>query len=112
MTTHSKQAIIQLASVFAFLAAIIFAYAAYVEHSAGQSAMRFCASVHVGSGVERIMSSAVALGADGKYSHWRTTPYHDWLQLVFTGFTPLSRHVCSVEVASSRVVSVRYSYLD
>lgn len=112
MTTQAKYTILQLASTVAFITALIFAYAAYAEHSAGQTAMRFCSSVRVGSRVEQIVTSATQSGANRKYTHWRMEQDHDWLQVIFTGFTPLSRHVCAVESINSKVVNVRYSYLD
>jgi hypothetical protein len=34
-----------------------------------------------------------------------------WLAVTFTGFTPISRHICSIK-ANESVTSVQYVYLD
>ena len=69
-------------------------------------------TVRIGDSTERLSERAQPSGADERMARW--IPVSDeerWLAVTFTGFTPISRHICSIK-ANENVTSVQYVYLD
>jgi hypothetical protein len=91
---------------------LLLGYAAFAERSASRKADDFCQAVLPGSTTSRLLDSATAHGADTRQTRWYTAQGQDHLPVTFTGFTPLSRHICFVTAAQGRVVSGRLVYLD
>lgn len=110
---HSKIRVsVQILSAAVALVVALVAYAAYTEHNAKRLATEFCGSVKVGENADLLFKRAIASGADQRQTRWFAPLNEDrWLPVTFTGFTPLSRHICSVKAATT-VKSFEYVYLD
>lgn len=88
------------------------AYVGHVEHRAKNLALEFCRSVQVGQNADALLEQARSMGADDRMTRWSDVREGGrWLPVTFTGFTPFSRHICSID-ATSHVTSLRYAYLD
>ncbi|WP_374353348.1 hypothetical protein [Chitinimonas sp.] len=108
-------AVIQLGITVSALGMVIMVYCYFAEQYAHKRANDFCASVHINSSAEQVIARAVAAGAVQRYLKWRLgrNEYeHKLLPVVFTGATPLSRHMCNIEARNKTVVGAHYSYLD
>jgi hypothetical protein len=103
---------VQIVSVAAVSIAALLGYAEFVENRAEKSAKAFCASTKLGEQVEALLARARNAGADERQTRWiEPKGQPRWLSVTFTGFTPISRHICSVE-ATDTVKRAAYVYLD
>ena len=106
------RAVVGIFSGIVVLVIALVAYAVYAESSAERRAKNFCQSVQVGENANGLLERAKAEGADERQTRWFTPMDEDrWLPVTFTGFTPLSRHICSIK-ATNTVKSAMYVYLD
>ena len=106
------RAAVQIVSGATLLVLALIAYATYAERSAEKKARSFCSDVKIGDRVDRLLESAKWSGADERHTRWLQVPNEDrLLPVTFTGFTPISRHTCSVR-ASENVTSASYVYFD
>jgi hypothetical protein len=103
---------VQIISGAVIFLTVLMAYAAYAEHSGEVRAMAFCATVKIGENLDAILERALSAGADTRQTRWMS-PQNDDRQLpvTFTGFTPLSRHICWIK-ANTAVKNFHYVYLD
>ena len=112
MTRPVVRAFVRVLSGIVVLVVALVAYALYAESGAERRARAFCQSVRVGESANGLLERARAAGADERQTHWYTPKDEDrWLPVTFLGFTPLSRHMCSIK-ATSTVMSAEYVYLD
>jgi hypothetical protein len=106
------RAAVQIVSGATLLVLALIAYATYAERSAEKKARSFCSDVKIGDRADRLLESAKSSGADERHTRWLQVPNEDrLLPVTFTGFTPISRHTCSVR-ASENVTSASYVYFD
>lgn len=102
----------QIASGALLLLIVFFAYATYAEMRAEQNARDFCSAVKIGEKADALLEAAKSSGADERRTRWLQAPNEEKrLAVTFTGFTPISRHICSVSV-SEHVTSAQYIYID
>jgi hypothetical protein len=108
-----KVAVIQMGAIFILIAAALIAYAVYSENRAEKHANEFCDRLKVGQEVKGLLEHAVAAGADDRRTRWHTVQHDgESLPIVFTGATPISRHVCSVMALNGKLTQKEYVYLD
>ena len=106
------RAAVQILSGVAVLIAVLVIYAAHSEYKAKRSAVEFCESVSVGEDAQTLLARATASGADIQQTRWHTSTAESlWLPVTFTGASPLSRHICSIE-AKGTIKSYHYVYHD
>lgn len=88
-------------------------YVRWVEGKAQAAAESFCASATVGSDASALPERAIAAGAERRYARWaRGDGGKAQMLAVFTGVPPFSRHLCTVETESGRVVATHLGHLD
>lgn len=108
-----KVAMVQLATLFILLFIALGGYAAYSENRAEKHANRFCADHKIGEEVKGLLEKAIAAGADERRTKWRTVQNEDdSLAVIFTGATPISRHICSIRAVDGKIKEIEYAYLD
>jgi hypothetical protein len=106
------RAIVQIISGAVLLVIALVVYAAYAEWSGERKAKEFCATVKIGENADALLERAQSSGANERLTRWNKVSIQErWLPVTFTGFTPLSRHTCSVR-ALENVTSFKYIYLD
>ncbi len=106
------RAAVQIGSGAALLAIALLVYAAYAERTGERKAKEFCSTVKIGENANALVERAKSNGADERQTRWnRASDGERSLLVTFTGFTPISRHICSVR-ATENVTSVEYFYLD
>jgi hypothetical protein len=106
------RAAVQIASGAFLLLIAFFAYATYAERRAEQNARDFCSAVKIGEKPDGLLETAKSSGADQRRTRWlQASSDEKRLTVTFTGFTPISRHICSVSV-SEHVTSAQYIHID
>jgi hypothetical protein len=106
------KAIVQIISSVIVLGAGLISYAGYAEHTAMRKAIEFCSSIRIGEKADTLLERARASGAHERLTYWIEPRDEDrWLPVTFTGFTPFSRHICSIK-ATNIVTKFKYVYLD
>lgn len=104
---------VQIATIFILIIAALIGYAAYCENWAEKHANEFCAQLKVGQEVRGLLEQAIAAGADVRRTKWHTVQYEgEFLPIIFTGATPVSRHICSVMALNGKITKKEYVYLD
>ncbi len=103
--------VLHVASFAVVFVVALVAYAAYTERSAEQMAKEFCSTIKTGEKVSELLERTKFSGANERQTRWHGSNGNRWLAVTFTGFTPLSRHICSVRAAET-VASAKYVYLD
>lgn len=104
--------VVQIASGAVLLVIALVTYAAYAEKNGEQKARDFCSKVKIGEKADTLLERAKLSGANERHTRWVQVPNEErWLPITFIGFTPISRHICSVR-ASEYVTGVKYVYLD
>jgi len=103
---------VQILTAAVLIAIALVAYLAYAEWNAERKAREFCSVVKTGEDVSSLLERALASGADERHTRWaKSSTGEAWLPVTFTGFTPISRHICSIE-GSDKISSAKYVYLD
>jgi hypothetical protein len=106
------RALVQITSLGVVGIIVFVAYAEVAEHRAEEHARAFCDATRVGENADSVFARATKADADQRQTRWiETAGQPRWLAVTFTGFTPISRHICSVE-AGDIVKQARYVYLD
>lgn len=106
------RAFVQITSAALLVVILLVAYVAYAEHSAERKAKAFCSTVSLGENANALLDRAKSSGADERRTRWiRVSDNERSLPVTFTGFTPISRHICFVTAAET-VTSAEYAYLD
>lgn len=109
------RSIVQIVTAFLLLFVALMVYAAIAEYRAEGKAQDFCATLAVGAPTAGLSEKAADAGAEARYNHWvkAENEYdYDWLPVVFTGFTPISRHMCVVHAQNGKVTAIEYRYWD
>lgn len=106
------RALVQIATLGVVGVLVLAGYAGVAEYRAEKHARAFCDATRVGEKSDSVWARARQAGADQRQTRWIEPPGEPrWLPVTFTGFTPISRHICSVK-ASDIVTQARYVYLD
>ena len=104
--------VIAVAATLGVLVVGLVIYVAHAERSADRKAIAFCLAVKVGAAPAGLLERGRAEGASVKQSHWTQLETGEQeLDVVFEGATPLSRHVCAVQVKDA-VTRADYRYVD
>jgi hypothetical protein len=112
MTRPTIRVVVQIASMGLVGIACVLGYAVFSDHRAEGRAKAFCGNTRAGETVDALLERAANFGADRHQTRW-IEPQGEprWLAVTFIGFTPISRHICSV-VATNTVKSAKYVHLD
>jgi hypothetical protein len=90
--------------------ALYLAYGIYAENSASRKAASICASVSPGDETSGLRESAISDGAF--WAKWFESEDANTLLIMYMGFPPFSRHICSIKAKDGRVISAELTYLD
>jgi hypothetical protein len=112
MTQPIKHTLVQIVGVGLIGVVSLFGYAVFAEHRAEGRAKAFCGDTRLGETLNALRERAVNSGADRQQTRWIEPQGESrWLAVTFIGFTPISKHICSVE-ATDTVKNAKYVHLD
>jgi hypothetical protein len=108
-----KRATVQIVTSLVLLLVATIGYAFFAEAKAERKARDFCRSIAGGQSTKGLLERGLEAGGNVRMTRWmKSQGADDWLPVTFSGFMPLSRHICSIEAKDEKVVRGNYLYLD
>lgn len=96
---------VQIVTAFIMLVVVTAAYTFYAQNRGEKQARDFCATVPIGSATAGLVEKAAEAKAQSYTNRWfpgMNEYENDKLLVTFSGFNPISRHVCSIGASKTK----------